>query len=232
MDTNEKLAKYEFPPVENGRAVTALIDTLEPEFDRMGHSQRAAQRLQTTQAAILRDWDAKRDKGKELGTVMHDYIAEVLSGKLPDPIEGLSDKQGSMRQFDKFWQGASDHFSVIWIEKPISSDHFQITGRIDALLFNPSTGKYHIIDWKRGVFKPKGYDPLAPPFADLLNSAPNLGALQTSIYRLTIENHTEIELGESYLIYLSDYTYTVKMMDDYRNRVEPWLLKGTKHDKR
>lgn len=230
MDINEKLAKYKFPPVEGGRAVTALTSDLEPEFDRHGHSQRAAQKLQLTQAAVLKDWDAKRDKGKELGTVMHDYIAEVLSGKVPDPIEGLSDKQGSMRQFDKFWQSASDQFAVIWVEKPITSDYFQITGRIDALLYNPSTGKHHIIDWKRGVFKPKGYDPLAPPFADLLNSAPNMGALQTSIYRLVIEHHTEVSLGESYVIYLSDYTYTVKLMADYRSRIEPWLLKGTNHD--
>ncbi len=226
MDTNEKLAKYEFPPVEDGRAVTGLTKTLEPEFDRLGLSQRTAQRLQMTQVAVLADWDAKRDRGKELGTVMHGYIAEVLSGNVPDPIEGLSDKQGSMRQFDKFWQESSDQFSVIWVEKPITSDYFQITGRIDALLYNPSTGKYHIIDWKRGIFKPKGYDPLAPPFADLLNSAPNMGALQTSIYRLVIEYHTEVSLGESYLIYFSDYTYTVKMMHDYRSRVEPWLLKG------
>jgi len=225
MDTNKTLLNFKFDDVDDARAVTGLIKNL--EFDRDGVvSRRVALKESKPQAVVLQEWRDKREVGRELGTALHEYIAGILNHEPRDPIEGLSDKSASMRQFDRFWQTAVDQFTVTWVEKPIASDYFKVHGRVDALLYNTQTGKHHIVDWKRGAFSSKGWDPLAPPFGDLLNSPLAMGGLQTSIYRVLIEHCMGVELGESYLVFLSDYTYTAKLMPDYRDRVKRWLLRG------
>lgn len=228
MDKNADLLNFEFDKVPAGRAVTSLIKTLEPEFDRKAKSKVTARRTNRPQAEILAEWDRKGVEGRELGTALHEYIATILSHEQVDPITALTDKQPAMRQFDRFWQKAQHQFTVCWVEKPVASAHFMVRGRIDALLFNANTQKHHIVDWKRGAFSAKGWDPLFSPFDDMRNSPAEMGALQTSIYRSVIEHCTGVELGQSYLVFLSDYTFTVKPMADARERVERWLSTGAR----
>lgn len=204
--------------------MTGLIKTLEPVFDRNAKSKATARRTNRPQAEVLAEWDQKGKAGRELGTALHEYIAMVLAHEQVDPITALTDKHPSMRQFDRFWQKASQQFTVCWVEKPVASAHFMARGRIDALLFNANTQKHHIVDWKRGAFSSKGWDPLFPPFNDMRNSPAEMGALQTSIYRSVIEHCTGVELGQSYLVFLSDHTFTVRPMADARERVQRWLL--------
>ena len=231
MDANKTLLNFKFDDVDEARAVTGLIKSLEPEFDQDGIvSRRVAGRSNKLQAEVLAEWREKRDVGRELGTALHEYIAGILNHEPRDPIEGLSDKSASMRQFDRFWQTAVDQFTVTWVEKSVASDYLKVRGRVDALFYNMQTTQHHIVDWKRGAYSSKGWDPLASPFGDLLNSPLAMGGLQTSIYRVLIEHCTGVELGESYLVFLSDYTYTAKLMPDYRDRVKRWLLRGICND--
>lgn len=231
MDANKTLLNFKFDDVDDARAVTGLIKALEPVFDLNGIvSRRVARKNNKSQAEVLAEWKEKRDVGRELGTALHEYIAGILNHDPRDPIEGLSDKSASMRQFDRFWQTAVDQFTVTWVEKSVASDYLKVRGRVDALLYNTKTTQHHIVDWKRGAFSSKGWDPLAPPFGDLLNSPLVLGGLQTSIYRVLIEHYTGVELGESYLVFLSEFTYTAKLMPDFRERVKRWLLTGVNDD--
>lgn len=231
MDANKTLLNFKFDDVDEARAVTGLIKNLEPEFDRHGIvSRRVALKENKPQAVVLQEWCDKREVSRELGTALHEYIASTLNHEPRDSIEGLSDKSASMRQFDRFWQTAVDQFAVTWVEKSVASDYLKVRGRVDALLYSIQTGQHHIVDWKRGALSPKEWDPLAFPFGDLLNSPLAMGGLQTSIYRALIEDCTGIQLGDSYLIFLSDYTYTAKLMPDYRDRVKRWLLMGVYDD--
>lgn len=228
MDENTTLLDFEFDNVPEGRGVTSLIKNLEPEFDRNAKSKATARRTNRPQAEILAEWDRKGVEGRELGTALHEYIATILGHEQVDPITALTDKHLSMHQFDRFWQKAQHQFTVCWVEKSVASDYFMVRGRIDALLFNANTQKHHIVDWKRGAFSSKGWDPLFAPFDDMRNSPAEMGALQTSIYRSVIEHCTGVELGQSYLVFLSDYTFTVRPMADARERVQRWLLTGAR----
>lgn len=231
MDAYKTLLNFEFAEVDEARTVTGLIKDLEPVFDQDGIvSRRIARKNNKSQAEVLAEWKEKRAVPRELGTALHEYIAGILNHETRDSIEGLSDKSASMRQFDRFWQTAVDQFAVTWVEKSVASDYLKVRGRVDALLYNVQTTQHHIVDWKRGAFSPKEWDPLAFPFGNLLNSPLVLGGLQTSIYRVLIEHCTGVELGESYLVFLSEFTYTAKLMPDFRERVKRWLLTGVNDD--
>lgn len=147
----------------------------------------------------------------------------MLSGDRLDGIESLSDKRPHMHQFDRFWKRAHRHFVPVWVEKPVSSETYGVTGRLDALLYNQETSQFHLIDWKTGECDSRGWNSLQSPFEDLRDSSLDLGALQTSIYRLIIERETDVKIGSSYLVFFSEDSYTVRRMEDMRVRVDRWL---------
>ncbi len=234
MKTNlNQLKQYEFPRINNSKSVSSLVYSLQEPFDRQGKSAIRARTLGISQKEVLADWDAKAAKGKAIGTALHNYIGRVLRGQTQDPLEALSTKLPCMVQFDEFWTKAGRVYEPIWIEIPVTSDHYKVNGRVDALLYHKADGTYHVVDWKSGKWTEEGWNKFKPPFDDLFDSTPNLGAIQTGIYKVAIEQSLDIPLEASYLVHFSDQANSARAMADLGSRLISWLKKGaTKHSGR
>ena len=225
-DLTEKLLKFGFPEIKNGRSVSTLVDSVKVEFDVEAKSKATAVSRGVLQQTVKDEWAAKGDVSRKLGMALHDYIAGTLRGYQPDPIESLSDKKPHMHQFDRFWERAGDYFSPVWVEQPVTSSYYRVNGRIDAMVHSSQTGLYHVIDWKTGTFDGQGWNQLKAPFEDLRDSSGVLGALQLGIYRLAIEHQVGYKIGDGYLVHLSSGSYSVRRVPDLRKRLDVWLLQG------
>ena len=215
---------YKFAYVKNARSVSSLVSSIQVEFDPTGSKlRRAAKNQGLTTEDVQAQWNAKGSASRSLGSDLHEHIAGILRNEEPDPIEVLSTQHPHIRVFNRFWKRASKNFQVVWVEKTIASQKYNITGRVDAMLFDSSTRQHHLIDWKSGKYSTHGWDSLLPPFDDMRSSSPDLGAVQLGVYRLAVEDALNIELGRSYVGYVSDVGMTMRRVDDIGDRLERWL---------
>lgn len=221
--------KYEFPGIQHGSSVSNIVDRVKVEFDLEVRSKASADSRGVPQQQIKNEWAAKGEVSRKLGMELHDYIATVLKGYQPDPIESLSDKGPHMSQFDRFWERASGHFTPVWIEKTVTSEYYGVVGRVDAMVHSSQTGEFHLIDWKTGTFDGQGWNQLKAPFTDLRDSSDGLGSLQLGIYRLAVEHQIGYKIGDSYLVFVSDDGFMARRVPDLRKRLDVWLLQGLKH---
>jgi hypothetical protein len=217
-------------------SVTAKIKEFQTPFDRDRIAQRTAEKQGRTVAEILAEWEAKGEKGRKLGKIVHAHIEETLSrngnkqaGQLAlDPFLSLNLKLPEIEAFDNLWRQTVP--TVSWcqehVEWIIGDAELGIAGTVDTVLFSHQTKKYHIWDWKTGKFDLNNkWQNLLEPFDYLDASKFNIYSLQVSLYRLIIERNTGLELGDSYLVHLSHPTmgYEVHRAIDLRERLLAWL---------
>lgn len=217
---------YIFPHVKDARSVSSLVSAIQKPFDPTGSKLRKTARNKgLTTEEVQAKWSAKAVASRKLGSDLHEHIASILRQETPDPIETLSTQHSEIRVFNRFWNRSRAVFKVIWVEQTITSQRYNISGRVDALLYHSESG-YHLVDWKTGKYSSHGWDSLFAPFADLRSSSPVLGAFQLGIYRLAVEDALGIELGRSYVGYVSDHSMTMRRVPDIRDRLSRWLLNG------
>lgn len=218
-----KLQNHKFTIVRGSRSVSSMLTSVQIPFDRAGIAAKKALERNVTPQVIIAEWEEKGRKSRQAGIALHDHITSVLVGK-PQPLglEALSSKSPHMEQFDLFWEKANGLYSLIWFETTVSSQRYMVVGRIDALLLDNEKQTFHVVDWKSGSFS-HGWNQLKSPFTNLRDSSITLGALQSAIYRLIVEQETEVELGESYLVHISEESHRIDALPDERKRVEAWL---------
>lgn len=220
------LRNYKFIKSRIQRSVSSLLRGVQTPFDEAGVSARKALERGVSRQVILAEWKAKGEKSRQVGTELHDHIAGVLNGKsAPQGFEALSSKSPHMEQFDLFWEKAGALYQPVWTEGLISSNYYRASGRVDALLFDKAKGTFHVVDWKSGSFS-NGWNQLLPPFNKLIDGSINLGALQAAMYRLVLEKETEVLLGESFLIHISESSHRIDQLPDHRQSVAAWLRRA------
>lgn len=217
----------------NGRrlpSVTTLINQLKPPFDRDYWSQKKADERGVPVQTILDEWDAKRQAGQDRGNRIHQYIQRVLLGMAPvdDPFLSLNDRLPEMDGFDAFWSQIFDETTLHRTEWIIGESELNVAGTADALLFSHQTNRYHPWDWKTGdKFRTDNpFQKLLPPFDDLDDCELVTYSLQISIYRLILRRNTVLDLGDSYILHLSEAYptgYHVYKAIDFCDRAQAWL---------
>jgi ATP-dependent exoDNAse (exonuclease V) beta subunit len=193
-------------------SVTWYIKQFQKPFDRDRIAERTAKKENIPLAQVLAEWDLKAENGRRLGTLVHEHIEKVLrgedSGQLSlDPFLSLNTKAPEIVAFDQLWSELAPTISynkdhIEWI---IGDRSLGLAGTVDSMLFSPETGRYHIWDWKTGKFDLHNkWENLLPPFTAFDASKLHIYSLQVSLYRLIIEQNTDLELGDSYLVHLSE----------------------------
>lgn len=213
-------------------SVTSLVNRLKPPFDSDYWAQRKAEERGVEVSAILAEWAAKRLAGFERGTVVHEYIADVLIGS-PAAIQsaGALKRRPEMDAFDKLWtllcrQKRAVDARAEWI---VGDSELGFAGTADAVLYSDTDKLYHLWDWKTGdKFRlANRFQTLLSPFADLDECEWSTYSLQVSLYRLAIERNTDVLLGDSYLAHLDGAgEYSLRTVIDLRERAEAWLRGG------
>lgn len=88
-------------------------------------------------------------------------------------------------------------------EKEILYPKADLAGSIDLILYEPSTGLHHILDYKRSAklkVQMRGYGKMKHPFTHLDDSKGAAYALQTSIYQFVLEKEYGMTIGERILL--------------------------------
>lgn len=213
------------------RSVTNLIKDFQKPFDRDTIAQRVASRENRPVAEVIAEWEAKGERGRVLGTLVHEHIEKVLRGESDgqlsfDPFLSMNTKAPEIVAFDRLWSDLAPTVSYCkeHIEWVIGDKNLGLAGTVDSMLFSPKTGKYHLWDWKTGKFDLHNkYEYLTGPFAHLDASKLHIYSLQLGIYRLIIELNTDLELGDSYLVHLSESGAQIHRAVDLREPLLTYL---------
>lgn len=209
-------------------SVTRVINQLKPPFDADYWSQKKADERGVSKEVILAEWDQKRDASISKGIRVHEHIESVLTGQATteDAFLALNDKLPEMDAFDVLWQTLAGQVEVEQIEWVIGDGNLGIGGTVDTMLFGRNTNLHHVWDWKTNKsFKTENrFQTLLAPFDDLDDCEFNVYSLQASLYRLIIDNNTNLNLGDSYIVHLSQQgAYRLHKALDLRDRLSAWL---------
>ncbi len=205
-------------------SATTLVSQLEREVDWAEKAKGVAIREGTSTDLILKQWKDNGELAAEKGTKIHQYIERRLRWKTePDT------KYPEMMAFDSFWKKAQGKLTIKEIEWIIGDYKLGIGGTVDLVAFSSNTNKYHIFDWKSN--KKFTYDNqwqnLLPPFNDLEDCHLVRYSLQLSIYKVILQCNTDLDLGESYIIWLNsdyqgEYFTSIKALD-FIDRMKEWI---------
>lgn len=213
-------------------SVTKTVKRLQKPFDKETVAAKTAAREGKSIQQVLAEWEAKAEKGRNLGTLVHSHIQKILLN-IPgeqisfDPLLSLNTLAPEITAFNRFWAELQPKvvYDASDIEFIVGDYDLRVAGTVDSMLYNPETEKYHIWDWKTGKFELSNrWQNLLPPFDHLEDCQLNVYSLQVSLYRLIIESNTDLELGDSYLVHLSPYGYKVHRAIDLRERLLDWLV--------
>lgn len=215
--------------------VTKVIKQFQKPFDKYSVANRVAQKQNRSIDEIIAEWEAKGEASRQLGTRVHSHIENVLRNRPSedDPFLGLNQTQllPEEKAFNELWgymsdEEVADPIDVYQVEWVVGDKNLNVAGTIDSVLYLPDNKTYHIWDWKTGKFDTSNpyRKKLLGAFDDLDDCKLNYYSLQLSLYRLILERNTKLQMGDSYLVHLSEQGYQIHKAVDLRERLEMALL--------
>jgi len=222
--------KHYFPPFD-GSAIAAK----KAEKDCPDEQARA-----DYAAALLRQWEAKRDAAADLGTRVHANCEMQIQGH-PLPHMPRNDHERSIMAtaFDAVYHIRDVlKFKLFAVEKIVFSESLSVAGTIDLLMYD-AAGTVYVLDWKTNetIDSCNQWNRFAlPPIdhVDDLNSTKY--ALQLSLYEWLLRDQGYIKLGtkvERAIIHLRPDAFQIipmpsldkdirALVEDFRTN--PWHL--------
>ena len=211
--------------------VTGFIKEFQKPFDRDGIARRVAEKEKRSVEEILAEWEATAERGRVIGTAVHQHIEATLrgdgNGQLSfDPFLNLNSTIPEVVSFNTLWQQLAPKVSYCkeHIEWVVGDAELGLAGTADMMFFSPDTGKYHLWDWKTGKLDlDNKWEDLLAPFGYLSASKFNIYSIQISLYRLMIERNTGFDLGDSYIVHLTPSGFQVHRAIDLRERLLDYM---------
>lgn len=200
-------------------SVSGLIEFFIIPFNREGISKNTAKNRGISQAELLKEWDAKRDNACSMGNKTHSFGEGYMFNRVLIPETGLE------RAVVKFWNDLPSHIIPVIPELIMYHKEYLFAGTADVLLYNTTTGKFIICDYKTNedLFKNFAEKKMLKPFGDLLCCPFNHYQLQLSFYQILLEQ-SGIEVSGRKVIWLQhDGTYKIYDTKDYREPLIKYL---------
>ena len=219
-------------------SVTSVIGKYKHPFDKDFWSKKKADERGITKEEILTEWKYKADFACERGSAFHEFAENYLANKVfPFPeykitnVLGGEDnmlecKEGVYKlidMFKKFYDDSHGKLVPVRAEVVVGDTEWGITGMIDQIFFNEKSGKLEIWDWKtnKAIKKDNKWQKFKKPLSHLDVCELNTYSLQLSFYRLIVERNTELELGDSYIVWFNENNESYKVMKcfDFRDEI-------------
>ena len=219
-------------------SVTSVIGKYKHPFDKDFWSKKKADERGITKEEILTEWKYKADFSCERGSAFHEFAENYLANKVfPFPEHKITNALGSednmleckegvyklIDMFKKFYDDSHGKLVPVRAEVVVGDREWGITGMIDQLFFNEKSGKLEIWDWKtnKAIKKDNKWQQFKKPLSHLDVCELNTYSLQLSFYRLIVERNTELELGDSYIVWFNENNDTYKVMKcfDFRDEI-------------
>ncbi|MFW5847405.1 MAG: hypothetical protein ACOCVF_00600 [bacterium] len=214
-------------------SVTTLIHKYVTEFDELYWSEAKAEEFNLTPKEVLRAWKFLNEKGTFKGSLIHEYGENLFKHKFfpyPsdrvinmfgfDPIKKEYDK--TKKHVDKFYNDVKDKLIPVHLEGVYYDEEALIAGMADILFYNVRKKQYQIWDYKTNKDFTFGNDfghTLKYPLNHLADCDIEIYSLQLALYKLLIEKHTGLKIGDSYLIWVSHRNNKYELIKTY-NRDE------------
>jgi hypothetical protein len=194
-------------------SVTTILKVFKEPFNKDYWSKQKAKERGVDPSIILNEWDEKSKTSMDLGTKVHKFIEDFLSGLGPEIIEGEDPiYDDRVKKFMDVYEKRIKYLLPLESELRIFCKKWRLAGTIDQpfLYLNPKTGKFIIIigDWKtNGDFThdthPKGkYGKLLRPFNWLYQNNLNEYSIQISMYRLILQEEIGLETEDGFLCHI------------------------------
>tara|TARA_R110000803_G_scaffold47825_5_gene99616 strand:- start:9343 stop:10110 length:768 start_codon:yes stop_codon:yes gene_type:complete len=254
METIRELAKfnhikyYDEPHLyyidgERMTSATTFIGQFKEKFDSEYWSQKKADERGITKEEILEEWRIKALVSTEKGTYFHEYAENYLTNRIfpfpQDAVNGVLGEDNDVKErfdklvtlFDKFYEASYGRLIPVRAEVVVGDKDMGICGMVDQLFFNEKSGKLEIWDWKtnKKIGKKNHWQQFKEPISHLDICEMNTYSLQLSLYKHIIESNTNLELGDSYIVWFNeknekyfpmkchDYTLEIKaMLKDFK----------------
>ena len=146
-------------------------------------------------AAIIRKWNTDRDLAASLGTAMHAGIEmfynDVEAQDLPEYFITYAKRR------------KDDGYVPFRTEWQIYDEESGIAGSIDMIYYRPSTGTYHMVDWKRSKrIDKRGFGNGLVPMQHLRDCNYMHYSLQLNTYKYILEKHYGIKIEDMHICVL------------------------------
>lgn len=160
-------------------SISAILSYLETPFDQKGVATKTYERHYNNPSSeyyhknvdeIISMWEAKGSTSRHYGSLLDDYIGNILTGndrtldlyKLDNNFDNDERLQNLAKSFDHFYSLLCKSGDTIFVDRektvyyPVKVNNpstgeavdYYIKGRFDALFYNKRTNKWIIIDWK------------------------------------------------------------------------------------
>jgi hypothetical protein len=192
-------------------SVTTFIKNFKVPFDREFWSKKKAEERGVDPSVILEEWNQKSTKAMGIGTKVHKFIEDYLSGDSPEIPDNPEVKE-RVEKFLEFHERKLNVFHPLKSELKVFSKKWRLSGTIDQpfLFWDDKKDMPFLVigDWKtNGEFKddnhPKGkYKKLLRPFSHLYENNHNEYSIQISLYRLILEEEAGIQTESGFLCHI------------------------------
>lgn len=184
-------------------SVTSFIKKFSKPFDEEYWLNYKSKQLQISKESLKEEWDLKGKIGRELGTLIHNYLEarfkrKIISPYIPEYLDNqkINNLIDVCEQYYKDW----NHIEVEALELVVGNT--KIAGTLDKLMEGGL-----LRDFKSGQLK-SGYEPLLSPFDDMIDSSLNKYALQLNTYRQLLEEK-DIKINKMEIIFFTEDEYQI-----------------------
>ncbi len=171
---------------------TKFLSQFFTPFDGPAISKRYAAKHNMIQQDVLNMWARKGEVGREVGTLVHNYIENILLGKKVTHLEASAYPDSVITESalerlpsaDLAIEQLLDCYEQIETEKIIASHKHDRAGMVDILAVNKSSQKTALLDWKTNAkinFDNRWQSGLAP-IQHLDDCSYNKYSLQMNLY--------------------------------------------------
>jgi ATP-dependent exoDNAse (exonuclease V) beta subunit len=122
--------------------------------------------------------------------------------------------------FKKFWADASENLIPVKMELVVADDEYEIAGMVDCLFWNKKSQMLEIWDYKtnKEIKTSNNYgNKMLHPITHLDECELTTYSLQLGLYKHIIMKNTNLQIGNSYLIWIheSNDNYKIIKCKDY-----------------
>lgn len=193
-------------------SVTTILKNFKEPFNKEYWAKKKAKERGVEPSIILNEWEIKSQTSMDLGTRVHKFIEDFLSGLNPNVNEDDLIYIDRINKFIEIYEKKLKYFLPLESELRIFCKKWNLAGTIDQpfLYLDPNYSKPFILigDWKtNGDFThddhPKGkFRKLLRPFNNLYQNNLNEYSIQISAYRLMLYEEMGIETEGGFLVHI------------------------------
>ena len=214
---------------------TKFLNKFFDEFDKEGISKRYAAKHNMQQDDVIKMWNRKGEIGREMGTLVHDYLEAKIKGDSPahsdaaffpdEEIQKVTAKR--LIQADLALEKLMDEYEILSTEEIVASLTHDVAGTIDIRARRKADNVMCFLDWKTNakIDLSNKWQSGKAPIKHLDDCSYNKYSLQLNLYQKISTEEGYIDEGEvdRRIIHILDDEFKFYPVRDMQRDIENML---------